>query len=325
MHALIGPNDSGKSTFLRALQATAETALRSPQGPVSALAWGHMHATARGLPSGVKVHLGENFVYSLSRAGLSFQESLSAGRASARGEVHDPASSGIAEGHDEARMALAGARLLRFDPDALREASGLIPEGAAVGFLDERGKGLPGVYDAIMNRGDAGFQSIAKEVRRLFPTVKNLRLKARTSSTKELEVELVDGSRVPAALMSEGLLYFLAFAAVQHIESSSLLLVEEPENGLHPSRIADVVRVMRAMSEKGVQIILATHSPLVINEMKPEEVTVFTRDPKKGTKITPIAKTPDFEKRSKVYALGELWLAYADGDSEAALLKGGAA
>ena len=45
------------------------------------------------------------------------------------------------------------ARLLRLDPDALRAPSGLIPHTEAVHFLNERGLGLPGVYQAILGRG----------------------------------------------------------------------------------------------------------------------------------------------------------------------------
>jgi hypothetical protein len=70
-------------------------------------------------------------------------------------------------------------------------------------------------------------------------------------------------------------------------------------------------------------ILIATHSPLVINELKPNEVTVVTRDDS-GTHCKPIGETPGFADRSKVYALGELWLSYANGKDEAPLLKGSA-
>ena len=57
--------------------------------------------------------------------------------------------------------------------------------------------------------------------------------------------------------------------------------------------------------------------------MKPGEVTVVTRD-ETGTHCKPIGETPGFADRFKVYALGELWLSYANGKDEAPLLKGGA-
>jgi hypothetical protein len=68
---------------------------------------------------------------------------------------------------------------------------------------------------------------------------------------------------------------------------------------------------------------MATHSPLVINELKPDEVTVVTRPSvEDGTRLTPIRETHNFEKRSSIYALGELWLSYADGELETPLIKG---
>ena len=41
-----------------------------------------------------------------------------------------------------------------------------------------------------------------------------------------------------------------------------------------------------------------------------------------GTKATRIKDTPGFEERAKVYALGELWLNYANGEDEGPLLQG---
>lgn len=137
-----------------------------------------------------------------------------------------------------------------------------------------------------------------------------------------LQIELNDGTIVGSNELSEGLLYYLAFAALPYLKPVSVLLLEEPENGLHPSRIEDVMRVVRAFSKSsGTQVLMATHSPLVINCLEPDEVTVVTRpDLETGTVVTPIRETPDFDKRHSVYALGELWLSFADGTVEAPLL-----
>ncbi len=329
LHAFIGPNDTGKSTLLQALHLAAAVAARSPARALpDPLVTRFFDSTAdrpeilAGFTGGV--------IYSLfwQEKVADVHEALGTRNDSRR--LHAPVSlnrSGIisqAAGNPDLQAVAEqcrGTRLLRLDPDALREPSQLIEEGKSIGFADERGKGLPGVYDAIVNRGDDSFRKIADDVRTLFPTVKNLRLKTISSSTKVIEVELTDGKKVAANEMSEGLLYYLAFAAIPYLEPTSLLLVEEPENGLHPSRIADVVRALRAISENGTQIVMATHSPLVINELRPNEVSVFTRT-EKGTVVTPIADTPRFAERSKVYALGELWLAYANGKDEAPLLTG---
>ncbi len=137
---------------------------------------------------------------------------------------------------------------------------------------------------------------------------------------KEIDATLIDGTRVPASQLSEGLLYYLAFAALRCLEPTTLLLVEEPENGLHPSRIVEVVRMLRAVSTT-TQVILATHSPLVINELDGSEVSIITRD-HRGTQARVLRDVPGFDDAMKVYKPGEFWVSYADGAQEAPLLEG---
>jgi predicted ATPase len=162
----------------------------------------------------------------------------------------------------------------------MRRPSGLLTEENFA--LLERGAELPGVYDAILNRDRDAWDAIEASVRQGFPSIRRLALKAVSSQQKVLEVELVDGTRVSADQLSEGLLYWLAFAALPYVSPTQLLLIEEPENGLHPARIAEVIRVLREVVSRGTQVVMATHSPLVVNELKPEEVSVVTRTPRRG-------------------------------------------
>lgn len=278
LHAFIGPNDSGKSTLLRAVATLSHIAAGDSIR-------GDFRFTAQ-LPSGTYINI----------------PSLLHPRRSPSDERE-----------------IVGVRLLRLDPDSLRQPSGLIPADSRISF-DERGGGLPGVFDAIRDHDDVAFEQIKNDVRRLFPTLKTIRPKSISPTQKSIEFELIDGTRFGASQVSEGMLYYLAFSMLRHLDRVALLLVEEPENGLHPSRIADVMRVLREVS-KTTQVLIATHSPLVVNELQPDEVTIVTRPSlKEGTRLTPMRETPNFAERSKVYVLGELWLAYADGNLEAPLL-----
>ncbi|KYG11393.1 hypothetical protein BE21_57425 [Sorangium cellulosum] len=349
LHAFIGPNDSGKSTLLHGMRTVVQFAGSSfqqdndgrwkpfdPYLPIQRPS----HELSQN-PHDILLECGVDGGWYAIKTGLrGLEERAGEQRSSDTSLYHDrsivPRSrswlsiSAVPQPQDgkhpsdrQILSQLRQARLVRFDPDALREPSGLIPETHPVGFLDDRGHGLAGIYFAIRNRNDDAFSRVVADVRRHFPTIKGLRVKAVTSSKVVLEVELVNGARVEAARLSEGLLYYLAFAALRYLDPVSLLLVEEPENGLHPARIAEVVRILRAIvEESGTQVLMATHSPLVVNELKPDEVSVVTRTPEEGTRVKRIKDTPDFEERSKVYALGELWIAYANGEDEAPLLEG---
>lgn len=290
LHALIGPNDSGKSTILEALMG----APRSNAGaPSEMTTFSNKRALTCG-PPGVFEH-------------------------GAQVEPNQAIRDNLASSPSPAMLALASpVRMVRLDPDAMRQPTSLIAQGNPLEY-GPRGHGLAAVYDAFLSRRLDVFLEISKRFTELFPTARSIQLTNHSESTKVLGVELKDGRSVDAFRLSEGMLYWLAFAALPYLNPAPLILVEEPENGLHPSRIADVMRVLRDISNIS-QIIIATHSPLVVNELQPDEVTIITRTPERGTIATPLSQTKNFEQRSKVYALGELWLNYADGDLESELV-----
>ena len=203
---------------------------------------------------------------------------------------------------DEARSALGGQHTLHFEPESLRQASALIPEGAPLRFADERGLGLPAVYDAILSRDVATYLALSERLAKSFPTVKSISLKNTHQQTKSLGVQLEDGAFVAATAMSEGLLRFLAFAAVPYLAPAALLLVEEPENGLHSARIRDVVAMLREIS-KTTQVVVATHSPFVVEELEPGEVTLLGRDAEKGTEAATLTDNVLEGARAKALAL----------------------
>jgi predicted ATPase len=309
LHALIGPNDSGKSTVLEAIRTACEL-IRHGQRALSK----ENRLDPRGV-SGTAITLrwaGKEV--ECSRDNVMWQI-----RAGDRGKVPSYDFPITERFVSDMVNPIHGGTLVRWDPDAIRQPCELIAEGGVLSF-GERGERVPVIYDAVLSRDRAAFDDIEAGVRRHFPSVKSIWLPTLNPSRKGLGVILKDGTRVPAHEMSEGLLYWLAFAILPHVDPTAFLLIEEPENGLHPSRIAEVMKVLRDVSNR-MQVIIATHSPLVINELQPSEVTILTRDDKTGTRSRRMDRTKHFQQRQQVYALGELWLSFADGVDEAALVK----
>jgi predicted ATPase len=183
--------------------------------------------------------------------------------------------------------------------------SPLIPDTETIRFQGEGGHGLAGIYDRIFNQSAEDYLAIQNDVRKKFPHVGKILLSNVKGPNKAIAAELADGTRVPAQTLSEGLLYYLAFAALRYLERPSVLLVEEPENGLHPARIEEVMAILRDYSND-TPVLLATHSPLVINELEGHEVSVLTRPDESGTQRKLLKDTPNFDARSEVYALGSV-------------------
>jgi predicted ATPase len=107
--------------------------------------------------------------------------------------------------------------------------------------------------------------------------------------------------------MSNGVLLALTFLALRHTDARRFL-VEEPENGIHPRAMGEVVKGLRATASlPGGQVIATTHSPLLLNYVDPTEALVVTRDDEHGVRVTPMTETPWFKERSQDFDLGELW------------------
>lgn len=322
VHALIGPNDSGKSTILRTLQiaslaVSAEVLKGSPFPPELGVDADSTLQVGLAWADGRSVRLVSN-----QHGFVATVRDTAATAELAKGSW--PYSDEYADGASALRKALDGhftrAMLVRFEPDSLRAPSSLIPEAEGIAFADAQGRRLPGVFDAIINRDAEAFAKIQQSVRAHFPSVSKVNLLNVSSTEKEIGITITDGTKVGAKNMSEGLLYFLGFQALRYVSNCSHFLVEEPENGLHPSRIADVMGILREIS-KTSQVIIATHSPLVVNELQGHEISVITRTPDRGTEATLLRDVPGYDDAMKVYQPGEFWLSYADGKQEEALLR----
>ena len=89
--------------------------------------------------------------------------------------------------------------------------------------------------------------------------------------------------------LSEGTLYFLALLCIiNQPNPPKLLLLEEPEKGIHPRRIREVMDfIFRLAEEKDIQIILTSHNENVLNEFTtmPEAVFVFSKDDEGATQV----------------------------------------
>jgi predicted ATPase len=83
---------------------------------------------------------------------------------------------------------------------------------------------------------------------------------------------------IPAWLLSEGTRRITAiFALLVHPRRPSLLVIEEIENGFDPWTLATLFQHLRAASADGVQLILTTHSPYLLDHVEPDEVLVVQR------------------------------------------------
>lgn len=110
-----------------------------------------------------------------------------------------------------------------------------------------------------------------------------------------------------ASAFSDGTLRFIALATLflQPLElRPSVILVDEPELGLHPAAITLLASLIRQTSAE-TQIIASTQSPLLLDHFDPQDVLVANRI-NSATTLTRIDPAP-LAAWLEDYSLGQLW------------------
>jgi predicted ATPase len=80
-------------------------------------------------------------------------------------------------------------------------------------------------------------------------------------------------------LISDGTYNILAIlAAIYQSDKPQFLCIEEPENGLNPKVVMELVNIIRTQcAEKGHYIWLNTHSQTLVSELRPEEIILVDK------------------------------------------------
>ncbi len=96
--------------------------------------------------------------------------------------------------------------------------------------------------------------------------------------------EYSGGLTVPSWLVSDGTLRLTALTLPAYLtDLHGLYLIEEPENGIHPGAIATVYDSLRSMYT--AQVLLATHSPVVLSVARRDDVLCFAKNDNGATDI----------------------------------------
>lgn len=110
--------------------------------------------------------------------------------------------------------------------------------------------------------------------------------------------------------ISDGTLRFMALATLllqPPTESlPSIIIIDEPELGLHPSAIALLSGMIKTAS-KHCQIILATQSPRLVDEFLADNIVIVERNEERKSTIFKKQNEVDLQMWLERYSLSELW------------------
>ncbi len=96
--------------------------------------------------------------------------------------------------------------------------------------------------------------------------------------------EYEGGLAVPSWMVSDGTLRLTALTLPAYLaDLQGIYLIEEPENGIHPRAVATAYDSLASMYES--QVLLATHSPVVLSTASMDDVLCFAKNDDGATDI----------------------------------------
>ncbi|CAG4886002.1 AAA family ATPase [Paraburkholderia saeva] len=186
-----------------------------------------------------------------------------------------------------ARREMRSWSLLQLEPSALRQPDDFSTPADI--HVAPSGAHMPAT---LKNLGrDA---EVANRLSELIPDVAELSVEV--DDKRELKTLFLtnrDRIKYPAKALSDGTLRFLALAIIHaDPQAGGLICLEEPENGIHPSRVRAMTSLLRDMAvdpQEAIsdnnplrQVVINTHSPLVVQELSAEDLIVCQQYRHKG-------------------------------------------
>lgn len=178
-------------------------------------------------------------------------------------------------------------------------------------FLRPDGSNIAGFLYYLQQKHENSYDMIKKTVQRVAPFFEDFLLSPQKLNPEKIRLEWRhkgSDDYFDASSLSDGTLRFIALTTLflqPDTYRPSVILVDEPELGLHPYAITLLASLIKQASIR-TQVIISTQSPLLLDHFEPEDVLVAERI-EGGTTLTRLESSENLDKWLEDYSLGQLW------------------
>jgi predicted ATPase len=207
-------------------------------------------------------------------------------------------------GKSELYAFLTNITVFRIDPLRAKEPDGAKTDAS---FLDPHGKNIASVLAEL--ESNSGFkEQILDWMELIVPGMENVSTEKQKldGSTVLTFKEHGTKARFPAHLISDGTIYTLCImtAILSRAQQTGMTIIEEPERGIHPKAIGELVQLMRENATLNHPIMITTHSESVIRNLEPDELWLVSKQEGK----TQLKRASDAGVDKKKIPLDTAWL-----------------
>jgi predicted ATPase len=175
-------------------------------------------------------------------------------------------------------------------------------------YLRPDGSNLAAFLYYLQQKHEESYSLIRRSVQRVAPFFDDFQLKPLRLKPDDIKLEWrhkKSDQYFDASSLSDGTLRFIALTTLfLQPERPPVILVDEPELGLHPYAIEMLASLIRQASVDS-QVIVSTQSSLLLDHFKPEDVLVADRV-EGSTQLTRL-NSSRLDKWLEDYSLGQLW------------------
>ncbi|MCL5270838.1 MAG: ATP-binding protein [bacterium] len=196
----------------------------------------------------------------------------------------------------------AGIRQIMLNSMLLRKASppghrmSYEPDGANLPWIVERLKNNPQLYSDWIRHLQTALSDL-EEIRTI---------ERPDDKHRYLMLRYRNGIDVPSWTTSDGTLRLLALTILAYLNDfAGSYLIEEPENGIHPKAVETLCHSLKSLYQG--QILVASHSPIIISTVDPKMVLCFAKTSDGATDIVSGDLHPELKKWNGETNLGILF------------------
>lgn len=174
-------------------------------------------------------------------------------------------------------------------------------------ILDRYASNITTVLANLEKSSSDDVLEIVETMQLLVPNLENIKIKKEKLINKMVSVFKEKGSRntFPARLVSDGTIYALSILAIIYSNKNGIIMIEEPERGLHPKAISELVEFFREKSDY-FPIFINTHNEAILKKAAPEELFIVNKKDGKTNLFNVRQKFPQYDY--KKLDLNEMWL-----------------
>ncbi|RYY39031.1 MAG: hypothetical protein EOO08_12200 [Chitinophagaceae bacterium] len=178
-------------------------------------------------------------------------------------------------------------------------------------FLRQDGRNLPAFLYLLKERQPKVYNRILKTIQSVAPYIDRFIIEPSLLNPREIELRWVDKgdpqSNFSAYQFSDGTLRFIALTTLLlQPDPPEVIIIDEPELGLHPFAINKLAGMIRVASSK-TQIIISTQSVNLIDNFQPEDVITVDRSEEQNQSIFHRLDNDVLKLWLEEFKLGELW------------------